>query len=132
MSYIFLALTVITLAVWPLAAWFYHSRQSRASAQWRPATDGLPTAQNPRSAAAVTQRGTAAIGWNAAVIVVGALIALIGLINGLAVDPVNSAFRQTVAALWVIQGILGLLIAAVGVLGATLVHALHYDQQPGG
>jgi hypothetical protein len=69
-------------------------------------------------------RAKIAIGWNVAVIVVGALIAVIGLINGLAADPENSALRQTVAALWVIQGLFGMLIAVVGILGATLVHGL--------
>ena len=59
---------------------------------------------------------------------IGSLIAVIGLINGLTVNPESSAFRQTVAALWVIQGLIGLLIAAVGTLGATLVHALRYYQ----
>jgi len=64
------------------------------------------------------------LAWNVVVIVVGVLIAIIGLINGLAADPLNSALRQTVSALWVIQGILGLLIAAVGILGATIARAL--------
>ena len=57
-------------------------------------------------------------------IIVGVLVAIIGLINGLAANPENSALRQTVSALWVIQGLIGLLIAAVGILGATLANAL--------
>ena len=55
------------------------------------------------------------IAWNVVVFVAGVFIALIGLWNGLAANPENSALRQTVAALWVIQGLLGLLIAAVGI-----------------
>jgi hypothetical protein len=43
-------------------------------------------------------------------------------------DPENSAFRQTVRALWVIQGLIGLLIAAVGILGATIESMLHKDR----
>jgi hypothetical protein len=71
-----------------------------------------------------------AVAWNVMVIVVGAVIALIGLINGLASHPENSALRQTVAALWVTQGLLGLLIAAVGILGATIASALNKARQP--
>jgi hypothetical protein len=57
------------------------------------------------------------------------LIGLIGLAVALTAAPGDSAPRQTVAALWVIQGLIGLLIAAVGILGATLVHAFRYDAQ---
>jgi hypothetical protein len=64
---------------------------------------------------------------NIFVIVVGILIAMIGLANGLFADPDNSALRQTVAALWVIQGLIGLLIAAVGVLGFTYFANLPSD-----
>jgi hypothetical protein len=71
-----------------------------------------------------------AFGWNVAVIVVGVLIAVIGLINGLAANPDNNALRQTVGALWVIQGFLGLLIAAVGILGASLISALNMQMEP--
>jgi hypothetical protein len=65
-----------------------------------------------------------AFAWNVAVIVVGGLIAAIGLGAWLLADPTNSAFRQTVAALWLIAGLLGLVIAAIGTLGATIVHVL--------
>jgi hypothetical protein len=64
------------------------------------------------------------IGWNVAVIVFGSLIGLIGLGAWLLADPTNSALRQTVAALWLIAGLLGFVVAAVGVLGASLVHVL--------
>jgi len=64
------------------------------------------------------------IAWNVVVIVAGVFIALIGLLSGLAANPEHSAVRQTVAALWVIQGLLGLLIAAVGILGATIARAI--------
>ena len=57
--------------------------------------------------------------WNILVIVIGLLVAIVGLGYGLFAGPGDSAPRQTVAALWVVQGILGLLIAAVGVLGLT-------------
>jgi hypothetical protein len=63
------------------------------------------------------------------VIAVGALIAFIGLIVGLSADPENSALRQTVKALWVIQGLIGLLIAAVGIPGATIANMLHGDRR---
>jgi hypothetical protein len=71
-----------------------------------------------------------AFGWNVAVIVIGTLIAAGGLVAGLFADPEDSALRQTVAALWVIQGLLGLIIAAVGVLGASLVHTLRRSPIP--
>jgi hypothetical protein len=64
-------------------------------------------------------RTSTACWWNILVLAVGLLIAIIGLSYGLFADPGDSALRQTVAALWVIQGLLGLLIAAVGVFGAT-------------
>ena len=83
---------------------------------------GVSTTSGPSLAQTGSTNPTLA--WNVVVIVVGVLIAIIGLINGLAADPLNSALRQTVSALWVIQGILGLLIAAVGILGATIARAL--------
>ena len=49
-----------------------------------------------------------------AVIVVGSFIRLVGLTVDITADPTNSAMRQTVAALWMIEGILGLAIASVG------------------
>jgi hypothetical protein len=69
-----------------------------------------------------------AVGWNVAVIVVGVLIAFIGLTVGLTADPENSAFGQTVKALWVIQGLIGLLIAAIGILGVTIASTLQKDR----
>lgn len=66
----------------------------------------------------IMSSGTAFL-WNLLVIIIGLLIAIVCLGAGLLADPADSALRQTVAALWVIQGILGLLIAAVGVFGAT-------------
>jgi hypothetical protein len=63
---------------------------------------------------------TLAVIWNAAVIFVGAFIAVIGLVTGLTAQPGDSAPRQTVAALWMIEGLLGLLISAVGIVGATI------------
>jgi hypothetical protein len=70
-----------------------------------------------------------AVAWNVAVIAVGTLIAFIGLIVGLSADPENSALRQTVKALWIIQGLIGLLIAAIGILGATISTMLHKDRR---
>jgi hypothetical protein len=65
-----------------------------------------------------------AFAWNVAVIVAGGIIGVIGLGAWLVADPTNSALRQAVAALWLIAGLLGLLISAVGVLGATIVNAI--------
>jgi hypothetical protein len=62
----------------------------------------------------------AAIVWNSVVIFVGAFIAVIGLVAGLSAQPGDSAPRQTVAALWIIEGLLGLLISAVGIVGVTV------------
>jgi hypothetical protein len=61
-------------------------------------------------------------------IVVGSIFALGGFVAWIGADPANSAFRQTVAALWLIAALMGLIIAAVGVLGATIVHALESDR----
>jgi hypothetical protein len=69
-----------------------------------------------------------AFAWNVAVIVAGSLIGVIGLGAWLVADPTNSALRQAVAALWLIAGLLGLLIAAVGVLGATIVNAIGHSR----
>jgi hypothetical protein len=74
-----------------------------------------------------TMRTSTACLWNILVIAVGLLIAIVGLAYGLCVDPGDSAPRQTVAALWVVQGILGLLISAVGVLGFTYFANLPSD-----
>jgi hypothetical protein len=69
-----------------------------------------------------------AIDWNVVVIVVGSILALFPWAGADISDISNNVMRQTVAALWMLCGLIGLLIAAVGVLGATLVHALRYDQ----
>jgi hypothetical protein len=66
------------------------------------------------------------LGWNVAVIVAGVLIAAVGFSAQLLANPGASAPRQTVAALWLIQGLFGLLIATVGILGATIVSALRH------
>ena len=58
----------------------------------------------------------------------GSIFALGGFVAWIGADPANSAFRQTVAALWLIAALMGLIIAAVGVLGATIVHALESDR----
>lgn len=65
-----------------------------------------------------------ALGWNAVVIVIGMLIAFIGFFRNSTAEIANSAIQQSVAALWAIQGLIGLLIAAIGVLGATIASAL--------
>lgn len=75
-----------------------------------------------------TGRTNPAFAWNVVIIIVGVLTALIGLINGLFASPIASAFQQTVSALWVIQGLLGLLIAAIGFLGTTIARALNRKQ----
>ncbi len=69
-----------------------------------------------------------AIGWNVVVIVVGGIIALFAWAGADLGDISTSVMRQTVAALWMLCGLVGLLIAAVGLLGATLVHTLRYHQ----
>ena len=71
-----------------------------------------------------------AFGWNVAVIVVGAIITVCGILAWAVASPQNSAFQQTVAALWLIQAFIGLLIAAIGVLGATLVSVLNTPMKP--
>jgi hypothetical protein len=113
--------------------WFVHAayKETRKNsvaraAEWaahppEPVTSGGPATSTPVPQA----RGTnPVVIWNVVVIVVGIFIAVIGLINGLTSNPDNSAFRQTVGALWVIQGLLGLLIAAIGILGAGVVYAI--------
>ena len=53
-----------------------------------------------------------AFGWNVAVIVAGVLIAVCAILAWAGAPIRDSAWRQTVAALSLIQGLLGLLIAA--------------------
>jgi hypothetical protein len=67
--------------------------------------------------------------WNVAVIVVGLIIAFCAILAWAGASTGDSAPRQTVAALWLIQGFIGLLIAAIGVLGATLV-SLNMQTEP--
>jgi hypothetical protein len=67
---------------------------------------------------------TAAFGWNIAVVVTGCIIALSGIMAWARADVGDSAPRQAVAALWLIQGLIGILIAAIGILGASLVSTL--------
>jgi len=69
-----------------------------------------------------------ALGWNIVTIFVGAIFAFCGFAAWLGADPANSAFRQTVAALWLIAALMGLVIAAIGVLGATIVHAIERNK----
>ncbi len=73
----------------------------------------------------------AGFGWNIAVIVLGGLIALAGFFAGFSADAEDSAIRQTVAALWVLQGLVGLLIATIGVLGATIIYAIETRRAAG-
>jgi hypothetical protein len=87
--------------------------------QWAPIRS-TPLANTARAVSASAT--SAAFGWNVVVIVVGSVIAVIGLLVWAAADPTNSALRQTMAALWLIAALLGLLIAAAGVLGTTIVH----------
>ena len=126
------ALAVLLICVL-LACWFVYStvknirednariEAERAARPPAPASAVAPAASPAFSPAGSTNP---AFAWNVVVIVVGVLIAIIGLINGLAANPESSALRQTVGALWVIQGLLGLLIAAVGILGAGVVYAI--------
>ena len=62
-----------------------------------------------------------AVGWNVVVIIIGSVIAAIGLLGW---GWFFASAGQTVAVLWLIVALLGLLIAAAGVLGATIVHTL--------
>jgi uncharacterized membrane protein len=66
-----------------------------------------------------------AFGCNVAVIVVGTTIAVYGILLWAVYLPRDNALRQILPALWLIQGLVGVLIAAIGVLGATLVSALN-------
>jgi hypothetical protein len=52
------------------------------------------------------------------------VVGIVGLFNGLTTDPANSAVRQTVNALWVLQGLVGLVIFAIGVIGGSIVQTL--------
>src|SRR5262249_55442023 len=65
-----------------------------------------------------------AFGCNVAVIVVGTIIAVCGILLSVVYSPRDNALRQILPALWLIQGLVVLLIAAIGALGAPLVSAL--------
>jgi uncharacterized membrane protein len=71
-----------------------------------------------------------AFGCNIAVIVVGTIIAVCGILLSVVYSPRDNALRQILPALWLIQGLVGVLIAAIGVLGATLVSALNMQREP--
>lgn len=49
------------------------------------------------------------------VIIIGAIVALGGLGAGFFAKPVYSAVQQVVSALWVLSGLAGLIIAAIGI-----------------
>lgn len=51
--------------------------------------------------------------------VVGGIVAANGILSGFTASP-GSAPQQTVAALWMIEGLLGLLITAIGLLIVTI------------
>jgi len=78
--------------------------------------------------APLSKSANRAIGWNVVVIVVGSIVTLFAWGGADISEISNSVMRQTVASLWMLCGLIGLLIAAIGVLGATLVHTLRYDQ----
>ena len=101
-------------------------RKAKLAVEWverssavSPATPDVTPSSNPANHA---------IGWNVVVIVVGGIVTLFAWAGADISDISNSVMRQTVASLWMLCGLVGLLIAAVGVLGATLVHTLRYDQ----
>jgi hypothetical protein len=128
-----LGLVIFALIVVPLIALFVYSvvkdnreTSARLAEQMARRPPAPVTSVAPATSASVPQAsGTnPAVAWNIVVIVAGVFIAVIGLINGLTSNPDNSAFRQTVGALWVIQGLLGLLIAAIGILGAGVVYTI--------
>lgn len=66
----------------------------------------------------------AALGWNIVPIVTGISISVVGLIIWGGMTTPSSAVQQTVSALWLIAILMGLLIASVGVLGATIIYTL--------
>jgi hypothetical protein len=80
----------------------------------------VPTAAPP----AIATKISPALIFNIITIVIGVLVAVVGFAAWIGADPTNSALRQTVAALWLIAALLGLVIAAIGVLGVSLVHTL--------
>ena len=114
-------LLIVAVVFVVLIAWLIHSvradiRKNRAQRHAieravRPLNDLRPTA--PR-----------VLRWNVVVIIVGLAVAVVGLSAGLTASAEDNPFRQTVNALWVIQGLLGLLITAVGVLGATIASVI--------
>lgn len=128
-----LALVIGAIILVVLIAWFVNvvvkdnrETSARLAAEIAARQSAPVTSVAPATSTSVPQAsGTnPPVVWNVVVIVVGVLIAVVGLINGLASEPENSAVRQTVGALWVIQGLLGLLIAAIGILGAGVVYAI--------
>ena len=112
-------LLIVALVFVVLIAWLIHSvridvRQNRARRR------AVERAVRPHSAENIRSATTRALGWNVVVIAVGLTVALVSLSIGLTASADDNPFRQTVNALWVIQGLLGLLITAVGILGATI------------
>lgn len=58
------------------------------------------------------------------VIIVGTVVATIGLAMGIGADPGNSSPRQAVAALWIIGGLIGLGIVAIGIATVAITRVL--------
>ena len=101
-------------------------RKAKLAVKWVERSPALSPATSV--ATSWSKPANQAIGWNVVVIVVGGIVALFAWAGADISDISNSVMRQTVAALWMLCGLVGLLIAAVGVLGASLVHTLRYDQ----
>jgi hypothetical protein len=79
--------------------------------------DTPPTSSRPIqvSAPAVpTASGPGAV-LGALIVVLGMVIAAGGVLSWLFTDPTNSAVRQIVAALWLLCGLTGSLIAVIGI-----------------
>jgi hypothetical protein len=102
--------------------------RDKVERDWPAGDLGLVSTPSERPGSPPPPKINPTLAWNIALIAVGALITFVGLAAGLTADPENSAFRQTVKALWVIQGLIGLLIAAVGILGATIARTIDKDR----
>jgi hypothetical protein len=124
--FIFIGLPVIGLVAYQVYATFRDAPRPVAVGDPAASPDVASSLQRsaPTGESPLGSGTNPAFAWNVAVVVVGSLIAVIGLGAWLVADPTNSAFRQTVAALWLIAGLLGFVSAAIGTLGATIVHVL--------
>jgi hypothetical protein len=92
-----------------------------------PSTPTHSLAYSPVAATAPSDPG-AVVGT--IIIIAGLFIAAGGILSWLFADPTNSAVRQIVAALWLLCGLVGLIITAIGIATIVIERAVLFRGKP--